>query len=606
MSNRNGWFPLAVARNKAEQCCLALELEHLEKEKRTMMRTLGMRRKMFKTKYFKMNDEAVNARAFWEGSYEYLAEKIIQQSNTNNDAKGFLNIEQIRDLLFTDNEVDKEKILCLHLLSAHRAETLAPPRKKYMRSCKIHSPVEKLLERSKRIKNIHRELKIANALPLYTLEVTEFGPNSELINDGRLATRVLINERIRLLIDTTLTTLIQSNSEKACEILAMINDINCLYGIFNQKKIMNFLDQLKGCDFLNSFDSFVLSVPFRVKPIQLDIRTPPIHLEHLLKQIRQNVLQMRVRAETKSDQHLKEAEQISHSKVVPVPKVFRKKMRSDSTDEGRLKRVDELYSDNTPTLSTAAPKKLGRHLDINFIRKNINEAGLARKVEYHSDDDHEDQVVQKFRKHFNRYSRNSGHKEGIAERSNIQPISFPQSLYLIANEEKSQEEIEEMFTCDDKNEEQKFEEKEEHQAKPKTNKRKRSNDINKSRLHLKQTTCPACMEKYKIPLPSPKTPRVKPSSVIPLAPDENPSLKTNRKNRLSMLINKEMFKLQSYEKRFSSEEKSGRGSARSRDFMLSSSSDYLYLSSLELAKIRQEIREKETQKKLEKFLNEEK
>lgn len=68
-------------------------------------------------------------------------------------------------MVFTDGTVDIDKILCLHLISAHRAETLTPPSKYYV--CKDHSPAEKLIERSQRGFVNHE--KITVLLPLYTI-----------------------------------------------------------------------------------------------------------------------------------------------------------------------------------------------------------------------------------------------------------------------------------------------------------------------------------------------------------------------------------------------------------------------------------------------------
>lgn len=76
--------------------------------------------------------------------------------------------QEIHNMLFTNDEIDKEKVLCLHLVSAHRTECLTPPKKKLAYACKIHSPLERLLERSKR-KNIHLEQKMTNMLPIYTI-----------------------------------------------------------------------------------------------------------------------------------------------------------------------------------------------------------------------------------------------------------------------------------------------------------------------------------------------------------------------------------------------------------------------------------------------------
>lgn len=76
-------------------------------------------------------------------------------------------LQTIHNLVFTDDAVDIEKILCLHLLSAHRAETLTPVNRAMRYLCKDHSPAEKLIERSKQGFENHE--KITVLLPLYTI-----------------------------------------------------------------------------------------------------------------------------------------------------------------------------------------------------------------------------------------------------------------------------------------------------------------------------------------------------------------------------------------------------------------------------------------------------
>ncbi|ERL86077.1 hypothetical protein D910_03491, partial [Dendroctonus ponderosae] len=429
-------------------------------------------------------------------------------------------------MLFTNEEIDKEKILCLHLISAHRTESLNPPKRKLAYMCKVHSPLERLLERSKR-KHIHQEQRMANMLPIYTIETTEFGNKTEsknLINDGRLATRILLNERVRELINTVLNALRQSNPDKNYEIFEMASDVSCLKKLLTRKKILDFLDELMNCPLINSCESFILTAPFRVKSIQLEIRTITGTLETLVKQIRQNVLQLPARNEVKLPEKIAQEEMsVRYRRNLTANKFWRRNMSRKELEEG-------LYSSKQPR-SSDPDKKLGRRVDTNFVEKNRNAAANAKKVEYD--------------------------EANIIERPNIQPIKIPENVAAIMEElddetVKKDNQQESIAQCSANEPE-----KANSSPDPKFNKRKVSiSDSENIRIHLKQTTCPACMERYKIPLPPPKTPRVKPSSVIPLAPGENPDLKTNSQNRISMLINKELFKLQSYERRFSSDESS--------------------------------------------------
>lgn len=75
--------------------------------------------------------------------------------------------QHIRSLIFSEDEVDLQKIICLHLLSVHRAETLTPPKKRARYICREHSPCERLIERSK--KGFTNFERLSKLLPLYTI-----------------------------------------------------------------------------------------------------------------------------------------------------------------------------------------------------------------------------------------------------------------------------------------------------------------------------------------------------------------------------------------------------------------------------------------------------
>lgn len=109
------------------------------------------------------------------------------------------------------------------------------------------------------------------------------------------------------------------------------------------------------------------------------------------------------------------------------------------------------------------------------------------------------------------------------------------------------------------------------------------------------------MEKWKNPLPSPKTPRIKRNSTA-TTKDEVSSLKTNSIHRINALIDRELYKLDSYDRRYSNDSYASRKSSINKEELVSMSSEYVKMTPLELAKIQQEIKEKETQKKLERFL----
>lgn len=125
----------------------------------------------------------------------------------------------------------------------------------------------------------------------------------------------------------------------------------------------------------------------------------------------------------------------------------------------------------------------------------------------------------------------------------------------------------------------------------------------KRRYSLKKSICNACMEKIKEPLPVPKTPRIKKNCVPVLDTDTYKQVKTDSTHRISQMINKEYVKANSRRNSRSSSIASGRlrrDSDRER-FLQKYALDTVDLNELDLAKIKQEIKEKETKKKLENF-----
>ncbi|XP_030764475.1 uncharacterized protein LOC115888774 isoform X2 [Sitophilus oryzae] len=247
---RNSRLTLAIAKNRAEENQLKVELGYLDNEKKTALRILQNDRISFKTKYSKstmLNDSSNSLNDTLNKYYvpaDFGKNEEIMGFNIPKSKHSFIAFEQIHNMLFTNEEVDVDKILCLHLISAHRTESLQPPKRPSAVMCKIHSPLERLLDRSKR-KHIHLEQKMTSILPIYTLE-TEAERFNTPINDGRLATRLLLNEKIRELINTVLNALRQSNPEKNYEIFEMANDISVLKKTLYQKAYFRFLGRSHG------------------------------------------------------------------------------------------------------------------------------------------------------------------------------------------------------------------------------------------------------------------------------------------------------------------------------------------------------------------------
>lgn len=87
---------------------------------------------------------------------------LIQGSSDLKDDK----LQDLHKLLFTDGEVDVEKILCLHLLAVHKSESVLSPPRENISKYRDNSPVERLIERSKKKKT---EDSITKLLPTYVL-----------------------------------------------------------------------------------------------------------------------------------------------------------------------------------------------------------------------------------------------------------------------------------------------------------------------------------------------------------------------------------------------------------------------------------------------------
>lgn len=135
--------------------------------------------------------------------------------------------------------------------------------------------------------------------------------STELIRDGRLAERILINDKIIQLVHTVIDALEESNPESMNKLLNLANDQERLKEIVQKPHIQNFLSSLnhqnlvsrfghlhlnislKRCPcFTSSCEAFHLTKPFKTSTIPLLVQTSSNSLENLVKQIRKNILQM--------------------------------------------------------------------------------------------------------------------------------------------------------------------------------------------------------------------------------------------------------------------------------------------------------------------------
>ncbi|XP_023017579.2 uncharacterized protein [Leptinotarsa decemlineata] len=541
----------AKIRNRAERTQLQTELQRIEREKQNAMRNLDLEKRRFRTKCSKMLIfSKPKSREVGDGSHETFQKK----------SDSFVDLH---DLVFTNGEVDAGKVLCLHVISAHRAETLMPPKKRLSYLCKEHSPTERILEKSR--SGYANNEKLSNLLPLYTVEMVHLGAMGEnsippVINDGRLAARILINENIRQLIGTVIKALETSNKDKLRQLVRIAHDPSAIRTILARKDIQEFMTFLQTQPIINNSESFLLTPPFKIKTRDLNFRSMAgNNLESLINNIRQNVLQIPTRKpmiEGSEDfTTILEPQEMRSSSERIRPITMASGPRGSPGPEG---------NDTNEKQFSKKQRHRGRTLT-NFIAKNIREAPNVKKIEYDEDET----------------EGNIGKRSAtILLKSKVSPSPISQSNSVENN--PTDENLVEMKVS----------------IKPSSSSKIKKSAVSQDSLkfRVKKILCPACKEKWRTPLPPPKTPRVKKSSVLP---PENP-LKTDSRLRLNVLINREIYTQERYEKRYLAKN-SPVSIGKIKKDVPSSLSD-IKLSPLDLARIQQEIRVKETHKKLEKFL----
>ncbi|KAG5879494.1 hypothetical protein JTB14_029447 [Gonioctena quinquepunctata] len=554
----------ARIRNRAATNHLQLELQRIEREKQNEMRTLDTEKRKFQTRCSRILLSSSNPKEV--GDYSSYKRSPDQKTTPSVQSVDFSNLHR---LVFTNGEVDAGKVLCLHLVSAHRAENLTPPKKKLMYMCKEHSPTERILEKSKR--GYANNEKLSSLLPLYTIEFFEIGAMGEspfppVINDGRLAARILINENIRELIGTVINALETSNKEKLRELSTIAKDHNALKSLLEKEDILDFMDFLREQPLVTNSESFLLTPPFKIKTREMSIRSTTGSLEKLMKSIRQTVLQMPTRKSlitTVEDQ---------------PGGTFWEPQENSTKGQARRRARKHSYvvsksSNDTPKRSTSEERGTRKHyrgqVTPNFITKNIKDAAKVRRIEYDADDS--DEVFKR---------KSSSHADKLKAKFNVPQVPSGGGGEEIAVNSPVEDSSRKLLGSARSSELE-----------------KNCVNMNNLKFHIKKIMCPACMDKWKKPLPLPKTPRVKESSVVPFGV---PLLKTDSRIRLNVLIKREMYTLESYDKRYSADNNPVR-TANMRKWEAPSIMN-INFSTLDLAKIEQEIKEKETQKKLEKFL----
>ncbi|XP_057669932.1 uncharacterized protein LOC130902111 [Diorhabda carinulata] len=515
----------------------------------------------------------------------------------------------LRDLVFTDDTLDIEKILVLHLISVHKSETLTPVRDLKLASVyKDSSPTARLLEKSRKLGFVVNKTMM-DLLPFYTIEIKEkpTSPNqSTKISTNRkniLAHRILFNENLRKLISTVVAVLHSSNFPKFRQLIQLAHDPNAIRLIFEKPNIIEFIEFLSEQQIVNSCENFVLTPPFKLKTRDFNVQTVTETLENFLKNLRDNVLQLpnrgnRINNEVEENDNKRLFERVKRkfSEVMSGNDLPRYPKSSKTTD---LDEVEVLPQYRRSSRGSDIP---------DFVSKNIEAAGKTRKLEYDMEDEH---ICSSLNNNNNSRRRrsvsNSTSKKGLSPSMKYMPLSkldedidnpettdnssdrkddkTPPKISLGASQDKGIDESTEAG----------------YKALTRADYRSKHDPLDKGygKYNIKITTCKACMEKWRQPLPTPKTPRVKKSSVLPEL--NNQLYKTDSKHRIDMLINKELYTLESYDRRFSS---GGSSKRPSKNETQTDSYDNININPMYLAKIEQEIRTKETQKKLEKFLKE--
>lgn len=94
---------------------------------------------------------------------------------------------------------------------------------------------------------------LVNFIPYFNLDINvsdvkipETKKEEPVMKDGRLAARLLINEKIHRLIDTVMVALQKSNPEKIVELIQMAENPETLQTIMNKPHIQTFVRSLKN------------------------------------------------------------------------------------------------------------------------------------------------------------------------------------------------------------------------------------------------------------------------------------------------------------------------------------------------------------------------
>ncbi|KAI4456578.1 hypothetical protein MML48_8g00011874 [Holotrichia oblita] len=540
---------LANKKNYVDKTRLLTEIHRIDREKCTVMRQLNNEKQRFKSKYSKF--DAFSEHRGTEPSdvvmytthnpgfcYRRNGECRMPPSPIKNTPLGF---EDIHALIFTDGEVDVDKVLCLHLLSTHRTETLTPPpreQRAFMFLAKQQAPLERLIERSKRR---WPEDRLTRLLPIYVLDYCRNNPHSKkdhFLRDGRLAARLIVNEKVNVLIRSIMTALEKTNKSMLSELIDKARNTEYLKSMLNKPKVQDFVKNLKGLNVISCCESFCLTLPFRLIPLILDVKTSSGQLETLLKQIRNNIFKLPINCCWEDDyiNYSVLSDMDTTSSICLEPHIHgEREISSQNLDISLICRkmfryVNASYSSTVEYRESS--KKYSISTNVTFI-KNTRKANIAIKRDLES--------LEK--------------KKGTGSKTRFQKLSHDPG--------------------NQKGESQ----------------RQGAGNVYKNKRLLRQVKCTACCEKWREPLPTPKTSHLNKNVVHALDDDTMQDQEMKFWKDYKVLKNDSCpgspyFKL------------SARNSFDKNNII-----EVIDVSELDLAKVRQEIREHETKKKLDRFLS---
>lgn len=197
-------------------------------------------------------------------------------------------MQDLHILLFTDGELDIDKVLCLYLLTAHKTETLGMPPKTPRQSFKARqlSPLERLIGRAKRRSCVRQ--KVFKNLPLFLLELPAMPNKPEPKRDPRLEDKVIVNTKIMRIINSVKIALEVSNPEMIRKFMYLAHDRTRIENAMMQPKMEAFYRSLHGQNIISCCESFELETIPKKGSISFRVDVEP--LEELIRLVRSNVL----------------------------------------------------------------------------------------------------------------------------------------------------------------------------------------------------------------------------------------------------------------------------------------------------------------------------